>query len=112
MQEFKRAAKGSSFVGRALVEEFKRGINRGVRRKLMEAEQPPKNIEQWYKRAVNLDRHWRECVKLKAVDFIYSPFNSCFLFSILRTKERVRVTVTSHDMVTVMITSHMMHRRT
>ena len=63
VQEFKRAARGSSFVGRALVEEFKRGINGGIRRKLMEAEQPLKNIEQWYKRAVNLNRHWRESRK-------------------------------------------------
>ena len=38
MQEFKRAARGSGYKGRPLVEEFKRGINGGIRRKLMEAE--------------------------------------------------------------------------
>jgi len=43
-----------------LVEEFKRGMNRGVRRKLMEAENPLASIEQWYKRAMALDRNWRE----------------------------------------------------
>jgi len=43
-----------------LVEEFKRGINRGVRRKLMEAENLPTSIEQWYRRAMALDRNWRE----------------------------------------------------
>jgi len=30
------------------VEEFKRDINGGIRRKLIEAENPPTSIEQWY----------------------------------------------------------------
>jgi len=48
VQEFKRIARGSSYEGRPLVEEFKRGMNGGIRRKLMEAENPPTFIEQWY----------------------------------------------------------------
>ena len=60
VQEFKRAARGSGYEGRPLVEEFKRGINGGIRRKLMEAENPPASIEQWYRRAMALDRNWRE----------------------------------------------------
>ena len=60
VQEFKRAARGSGYEGRPLVEEFKRGINGGIRRKLMEAENLPASIEQWYKRATALDRNWRE----------------------------------------------------
>jgi len=60
IQEFKRAARGSRYKGRPLVEEFKRGMNGGIRRKLMEAENPPASIEQWYKRAMALDRNWRE----------------------------------------------------
>ncbi len=48
MQKFKRVARGSGYEGRPLVEEFKRGINRGIRRKLMEAENPLASIEQWY----------------------------------------------------------------
>ena len=60
MQEFKRAARESGYERRLLVEEFKRGINRGIRRKLMEAENPPVSIEQWYRRATALDRNWRE----------------------------------------------------
>jgi len=60
MQEFKRAARGSGYKGRPLIEEFKRGINGGIRRKLMEAENPPASIEQWYRRATALDRNWRE----------------------------------------------------
>ena len=38
VQEFKRAARGSGYEGRPLIEEFKRGMNRVIRRKLMEAE--------------------------------------------------------------------------
>jgi len=49
VQEFKRAAKGSRYEERLLVEKFKREINRVIRRKLMKAEQPPTSIEQWYK---------------------------------------------------------------
>jgi len=32
-----------------LIEEFKRGMNGVIRRKLMEAERPPTSIKQWYK---------------------------------------------------------------
>jgi len=60
IQKFKRAARGSGYEERPLMEEFKRGINRGIRRKLMEAENPLTSIEQWYKRAIALDRNWRE----------------------------------------------------
>ena len=60
VQEFKRTVRGSGYEGQPLVEEFKRGINRGIRRKLMEAENPLISIEQWYRRAMALDRNWRE----------------------------------------------------
>jgi len=57
VQEFRRAVKGSRYEGRPLVEKFKRGMNRMIRRKLMEVERPPTSIEQWYERATNLDRY-------------------------------------------------------
>jgi len=60
VQEFKRMARGSGYEGRLLIEEFKREINGGIRRKLMEAENPLASIEQWYRRATALDRNWRE----------------------------------------------------
>ena len=63
VQKFKRAARGSRYEGRLLVEEFKQGMNRGIRKKLMEVENPPASIEQWYKRATVLDRNWRESKK-------------------------------------------------
>ena len=46
VQEFKRAARGSGYEGRLLVEEFKRRMNGSIRRKLMEVENPPTSIEQ------------------------------------------------------------------
>ena len=45
VQEFKRAARESRYERRLLVEKFKREINREIRRKLMEAENPPVSIE-------------------------------------------------------------------
>jgi len=42
------------------VKEFKRKMNRVIRRKLMEAENQPSSIEQWYRRAIALNRNWRE----------------------------------------------------
>ena len=38
MQEFKRVVRGSEYKGRPLIKKFKRGMNGGIRRKLMEAE--------------------------------------------------------------------------
>jgi len=60
IQEFKRAARESGYKGRPLIKEFKRGMNEGIRRKLMEVENPPAFIEQWYRRAMALDKNWRE----------------------------------------------------
>ena len=60
VQEFKRVARESKYEGCLLIEEFKRGINRMIRRKLMEAERPPTSIEQWYEWATNLNRYWRK----------------------------------------------------
>jgi len=60
IQKFKRTARGSGYEGQPLMEEFKRGMNGGIRRKLMEAENLLASIEQWYKRATALDRNWRE----------------------------------------------------
>ena len=57
VQEFKKAARGSGYEGRPLIEEFKRGRHGGIQRKLMEAENPPASIEQWYRRATALDRN-------------------------------------------------------
>ena len=46
VQEFKRVARESGYEEKLLVEEFKRGINRVIRRKLIKAEQPSTSIEQ------------------------------------------------------------------
>ena len=47
VQEFKRAAKGSGYEERALIDEFKRGLNGTIKRKLVEAESPPSTITEW-----------------------------------------------------------------
>ena len=60
VQEFKRAARGSGYKKRLLVEEFKKGMNGAIKRKLMEAENQPGSIEQWFRRATALDKNWRE----------------------------------------------------
>ena len=60
IQEFRRAARESRYQERALAEEFKREMNRVIRRKLMKVERPLVSIKQWYEHATNLNKHWRE----------------------------------------------------
>ena len=45
VQKFKRVARGSRYKRRPLMEEFKRRMNGGIRRKLMEVENLPTSIE-------------------------------------------------------------------
>jgi len=47
VQEFKKVARGSGYKGRPLIKEFKRGLNRAIRRKLAETEEPPTTIGEW-----------------------------------------------------------------
>jgi len=44
VQEFKKIARRSSYEGRPLIKEFKRGLNEAIRRKLAEAEELPTTI--------------------------------------------------------------------
>jgi len=60
VQDFKKVARGSGYERRLLIKEFKRGMNGVIRKKLIEAENQPGSIEQWYRRATALDRNWRE----------------------------------------------------
>ena len=60
VQEFKKVTRGSGYEGRPLIEEFKRGLNRSIRRKLAEAEEPPTTIGEWQERVVRLDRNQRQ----------------------------------------------------
>jgi len=57
VQRFRKVARGSSYKGRALIEEFQRSINSGIRRRLMESEDPLEEINEWYLRAIKLDCH-------------------------------------------------------
>ena len=60
VQEFKKVARESEYEGRPLIEEFKRGLNGGIRRKLAKAKSPPITIEEWQERLVWLDRNQRQ----------------------------------------------------
>jgi len=60
MQKFKKIARGSSYEGRPLIKEFKRGLNGAIRRKLAEAEELPTTIGEWQERAMRLDRNQRQ----------------------------------------------------
>lgn len=46
IQIFRKTARGDGYLGRLLVEEFKRGINGVIRRRLVEAESPLFIIEE------------------------------------------------------------------
>ena len=61
VQKFRKAARDNGYEEKPLVEEFKRGMNGMIRRKLMEAERSSRSIDQQYKHTTNLDKHWREC---------------------------------------------------
>ena len=45
VQKYKRAVRESGYEGRLLIKEFKRGINRGIRRELIEVKNPPASIK-------------------------------------------------------------------
>jgi len=57
IQEFRRAVRKSGYEGRPLIEQFKRGINATIRRRLMEAKCQPSSIEQWQEWVIALDRN-------------------------------------------------------
>jgi len=60
VQEFKKVTRGSGYEGRPPIKEFKRGLNRAIRRKLAEVEKLPTTIGEWQERAVRLDRNQRQ----------------------------------------------------
>jgi len=60
VQEFKKITRESGYKRQPLIEEFKRGLSREIKRKLAETESLPCMIEEWQKRAVRLDRNQRQ----------------------------------------------------
>jgi len=59
VQIFKKTSRGSGYEGRPLIEEFKRGLNGNIRRRLAEAESSLVTIKEWWERSVRLDRNLR-----------------------------------------------------
>ena len=47
VQIFKKTSRESGYEGRPLIEEFKKGLNGNIRRRLAKAELPPVTIEEW-----------------------------------------------------------------
>ena len=47
IQEFRRAVRDNKYKKRLLVEEFKREMNRTIRKKFIKTKRPLKNIKQW-----------------------------------------------------------------
>jgi len=60
VQEFKKIVRGSGYERWPLIEEFKRGLSKVLRRKLAEAENSSSTIEKWQERAIRLDRNQRQ----------------------------------------------------
>ena len=46
VQKFRRTVRESGYKEKLLIEEFKRGMNKAIRRKLIEVERPSRSIEQ------------------------------------------------------------------
>ena len=84
VQEFKKAIKESGYEERLLVEEFKREINTTICQRLMESEQLPSLIEQWYNRTITLNRNQREsrreeikrAMKIGATSFVVEQWRN------------------------------------
>ena len=67
VQEFKKIVRGSGYERWPLIEEFKRGLSKVLRRKLAEAENSSSTIEEWQERAIRLDRNQRQSRENKRV---------------------------------------------
>jgi len=60
VQIFKKTSRESGYEGQPLIEEFKRGLNGNIKRRLAEAELSPVIIDEWWERSVRLDRNLRQ----------------------------------------------------
>lgn len=60
IQIFKKIARRSRYGRRPLIEEFKRGLSRVVKRRLAEAESLLLTNEEWQERVVKLNRNMRQ----------------------------------------------------
>ena len=60
IQQFKKITRESRYERWPFIEEFKRGLNRGIKKKLAETKSPSSSIEEWQERLVRLDRNQRQ----------------------------------------------------
>ena len=60
IQEFKKIIRGSRYKRQFFIEKFKRGLSKGIRRKLAEVESPLYTIKEQQKKAVKLNQNQRQ----------------------------------------------------
>jgi len=73
VQEFEKAATEAEYEGKPLITEFKRSLNVGLRRRLMELDPLPQTIGKWYEVAIKFDHQWRVA---KAEEAFYGKANA------------------------------------
>jgi len=59
VQEFEKAALEAGYEEYPLVVEFKCSLNSGLKRRLIELRPMPVTIQQWYDKAIMIDRQWK-----------------------------------------------------
>ena len=88
VQEFRRAAKGSGYKGRLLVEEFKREISTIIHQRLIELEWQLTSIEQWYNCAISLNRNLKKSRRKKERRALRNQTNITE-YQVLKSRQRV-----------------------
>ena len=59
IQDFEKAALEAGYEGFPLIVEFKRSIHPALRKRLSEIRPQPVTIQEWYNKAITIDRQWR-----------------------------------------------------
>jgi hypothetical protein len=67
VHDFKITAFESGYVGIALICEFKRSLNKGLRERLNNLDKQPVTIDDWATEAMRLDRQWRQAKQEEAI---------------------------------------------
>jgi Zinc knuckle/Retrotransposon gag protein len=65
--DFRLAAYQSGYEGTALIREFKRSLNKGLRERLNNLDKRPVTIFEWHDEAMRLDRQWRQARQEEAI---------------------------------------------
>jgi hypothetical protein len=66
VHKFCRAALRTDYTDTPLIEEFKR-LNAPIRRKLVKSENPPTTLQEWFTRAITIDRNYQQNLAKEAI---------------------------------------------